>query len=68
MKIKDQIDLYNAAVNIVNFCYDENGCWIGTEKIKADWKFINLVSKLVDVLEVIQPTMDEFVEDKNEIN
>lgn len=44
------LSVYMKAIDIVNICYDDGKGWIGTENIKANFKFSEKISDLFDAI------------------
>lgn len=44
---KDFRKLYDSIVDIIRFCWDENG-WVGTETIRKSGKFLELAANLYE--------------------
>lgn len=38
--------VYSRAADVVNFCYSQDGCWIGTEIIRKSDTFLKLIYRL----------------------
>lgn len=55
VKSDEFIALYNAAADIINFCYDEGKGWVGTETIRKSGAFVKLVAKLSDAIDPFIP-------------
>jgi hypothetical protein len=50
------ITLYNAIAAVINFCWNGEKGWIGTETIRQSRKFLELMSNLSDALKPFEPT------------
>ena len=64
-KSEEFVELFNCALAVVRFCYSQDGAWIGTENIKADDVFIELMYNLHNAL---KPFMRGLVDFERKVN